>query len=170
VKVEVKKIDSSSGIMLPEELMTRLRLEQGGSLYVTEQPEGATKFMVSDPEFAEAIEIAERGMKKYAWTAFAVSGMKACRGRRPRVKSGHASRFFPASPFETHCRCRLDGLNAVQTGFRAFCLKEDPMAEHHETAMDYAEHERTYALFLSLTKWIGGSVIVLLILMAYFLL
>lgn len=36
--------------------------------------------------------------------------------------------------------------------------------------MDYAEHERTYALFLSLTKWGSIAVVALLILMAIFLL
>ena len=49
------------------------------------------------------------------------------------------------------------------------------MAEHHEVQYataegnDYAEHERTYRMFISLVKWhiyiIGG----ILILMAYFL-
>jgi hypothetical protein len=36
--------------------------------------------------------------------------------------------------------------------------------------MDYPEHERTYELFLSLTKWGSISVTVLLVLMAIFLL
>ncbi len=36
--------------------------------------------------------------------------------------------------------------------------------------MDYAEHERTYRFFTSLTKWGSISIIVLLILMAIFLL
>jgi hypothetical protein len=34
---------------------------------------------------------------------------------------------------------------------------------------DFAEHERTYARFVSLTKWGTISVVVLLILMATFL-
>ena len=44
------------------------------------------------------------------------------------------------------------------------------MAENHDTAMDYAEHDRTYALFIAMTKWGTISVVVLLILMALFLL
>lgn len=44
------------------------------------------------------------------------------------------------------------------------------MAEHHETAMDYAEHERTYAGFLAMTKWGTIAVVVILVLMAIFLL
>ena len=37
-------------------------------------------------------------------------------------------------------------------------------------AMDYAEHERTYKLFISLSKWTVIFNVVLLILMAIFLL
>jgi hypothetical protein len=49
------------------------------------------------------------------------------------------------------------------------------MADHSEVAYttadgnDYKEHEQTYLLFLTLTKWVIGIVVVILILMAYFL-
>lgn len=51
------------------------------------------------------------------------------------------------------------------------------MAEHSSTVEigtatgnDYAEHERTYHLFLQMTKWGTIFVVVVLILMAIFLL
>ncbi len=49
------------------------------------------------------------------------------------------------------------------------------MAAHETTEYstaegnDYAEHERTYELFLTLTKWGVIFVVIILILMAYFL-
>lgn len=47
------------------------------------------------------------------------------------------------------------------------------MADHssseHESAMDYAAHEATYAGFVAGSKYVGGALIVLLILMAAFL-
>src|SRR3954470_19282086 len=49
------------------------------------------------------------------------------------------------------------------------------MADHGEVEYatadgnDYAEHEGTYHMFLTLTKWIVGFLIILLIAMAYFL-
>ena len=49
------------------------------------------------------------------------------------------------------------------------------MADHGEvhyataTGNDYAEHEGTYLMFLKLTKWGIGLVVLLLIAMAYFL-
>lgn len=39
-----------------------------------------------------------------------------------------------------------------------------------ETAMDYREHDRTYHLFLGLTKYGAIAVVIILILMAIFLL
>lgn len=42
------------------------------------------------------------------------------------------------------------------------------MAEQH-SAMDYAEHERTYEGFLALTKWVVIGCVVILALMAFFL-
>lgn len=51
------------------------------------------------------------------------------------------------------------------------------MADNHATqhtgghpAMDYAEHEKSYDLFLALTKWGTISTIIVLILMAIVLL
>lgn len=42
------------------------------------------------------------------------------------------------------------------------------MAEQHN-AMDYPEHERTYAMFLAMAKWGTIHIAVILILMAIFL-
>jgi hypothetical protein len=56
-----------------------------------------------------------------------------------------------------------------------FPFLEDDMADHGEVEYatadgnDYAEHEATYNFFISLTKWIIGFLVILLILMAYFL-
>lgn len=44
------------------------------------------------------------------------------------------------------------------------------MAENHGSTMDYAEHERTYALFIGMVKYGTAAVVVLLALMALFLL
>lgn len=53
---------------------------------------------------------------------------------------------------------------------------EGPSMADHQTshagghpAMDYAEHERTYATFVGLTKWGTIAVCAILVLMAIFL-
>ena len=43
------------------------------------------------------------------------------------------------------------------------------MTKPGQSAMDYAEHEQTYALFLGLTKWGIIVICALLVLMAVFL-
>ena len=35
--------------------------------------------------------------------------------------------------------------------------------------MDYAEHERSYAMFIAMTKWGAIGIAILLVLMAFFL-
>jgi hypothetical protein len=49
------------------------------------------------------------------------------------------------------------------------------MADHHAAsaghpAMDYAEHEKTYRLFVSMTKWGTVAMVILMIVMAVTLL
>ena len=64
MRLEIKRIGNSTGLILPKELLTRLRLAQGDSVLVTETPDG---FTVSkhDPVFERGLEIARAGMKKY---------------------------------------------------------------------------------------------------------
>jgi len=64
MNLEIKKIGNSTGLILPKELLARLRLEQGDKVTVTETPDG---FVVSrsDPTFDRGLEIARAAMKKY---------------------------------------------------------------------------------------------------------
>ena len=66
MKLELKKIGNSTGVILPKELLARLNLEQGDWLYVTELPDGGLRLVTSDPDFEDAMEIARRGMRKYS--------------------------------------------------------------------------------------------------------
>ncbi len=66
----------------------------------------------------------------------------------------------------------MSGLDKVKP--QGFALRRWRMAHADDVpmdsqSMDYAEHERTYRLFLGLTKWISISVAVILTLMAIFL-
>ena len=64
MNVEIKKIGNSSGLILPKELLARLRLDQGDKVTITETPDG---FVVSrsDPVFDRGMEIARKAMKQY---------------------------------------------------------------------------------------------------------
>jgi len=65
VKLEIKKIGNSTGLILPKELLARLKLEQGDWVHVTEMPDGGVRLTPYDPTFEKGMEIAERAMKTY---------------------------------------------------------------------------------------------------------
>lgn len=65
MKLEIKKIGNSTGLILPKELLTQLNLTQGQWVYVTEHPDGGVRLTPYDPSFEKGMEIAERAMKTY---------------------------------------------------------------------------------------------------------
>jgi putative addiction module antidote len=65
MKLEIKKIGNSTGLILPKELLTRLNLGQGDWLYVTEMADGALKVTPFDPDHAEAMDVARELFKEY---------------------------------------------------------------------------------------------------------
>ena len=64
MKLEIKKIGNSTGLILPKELLARLGLEQGDELVVSEVPHGIT-LTKSDETFQKGLEIARKAMKTY---------------------------------------------------------------------------------------------------------
>lgn len=65
MKIEIKKIGNSTGVILPKELLAQLGLAQGDMLYVTKTAEGGVKLEPHDPEFERGMEIARKAMRKY---------------------------------------------------------------------------------------------------------
>lgn len=63
--LQIRKIGNSLGIILPKELLARVRLKEGDSLHVVEQPEGGFRLVKQRPDFDKAMQAARRGMKIY---------------------------------------------------------------------------------------------------------
>ena len=63
MKLKITAIGNSAGVILPRELLARLRLAKGDALYVTELPDGI-KLAPFDPKLAKQMEAAERVMRK----------------------------------------------------------------------------------------------------------
>lgn len=63
MKLKITAIGNSAGVILPRELLARLRLEKGDELHVLETPDGIrlTRF---DPEFDAQMKVAEEVMRK----------------------------------------------------------------------------------------------------------
>ena len=64
VKLKVRQIGTSSGIILPKDALSHLGVDVGDELYLVESPNG---FEVTpyDPEFETQLQIARKGMKAY---------------------------------------------------------------------------------------------------------
>ena len=62
--VKVTTVGSSTGIVLPKEVLERLKIEKGDTLYLIETP-GGLQLTPYDPDFGEAIEAGRRVMRKY---------------------------------------------------------------------------------------------------------
>ena len=63
MKLKITTVGNSAGIILPKELLARLRLGKGDTLYVTELADGV-KLSPFDPKLAKQMEVAERIMRK----------------------------------------------------------------------------------------------------------
>lgn len=66
--LQIKKIGNSVGLILPKELLARLKLQEGDKLHVVEQTERGLKLSPYDPKHAKGMEIARRSFRKYADT------------------------------------------------------------------------------------------------------
>jgi len=65
MKLEIKKIGNSTGLILPKELLTRLDLQQGQWLSVTENADGSIRLSPFDLEFDKAMRIVDDVMDEY---------------------------------------------------------------------------------------------------------
>jgi putative addiction module antidote len=63
MKLKITTIGNSAGVILPKELLARLRLDKGDTLYATELPDGI-KLSPFDPKLAAKMEVAERIMRE----------------------------------------------------------------------------------------------------------
>ena len=66
--LQIKRIGNSVGLILPKDLLARLKLKEGDKLHVVEQTERGIKLTPYDPKHAEAMEIARRSFRKHADT------------------------------------------------------------------------------------------------------
>jgi len=63
VKLKVTTIGSSVGVVLPKEVLARLKVSKGDSLFLTESPEGF-RITPYDSEFEKQMSMARDFMRK----------------------------------------------------------------------------------------------------------
>ncbi|AVQ06288.1 TPA: AbrB/MazE/SpoVT family DNA-binding domain-containing protein [Xanthomonas vasicola pv. zeae] len=62
MKLKITAIGNSAGVILPKELLARLRLGKGDELYALETPDGI-KLTAFDPTLAAQMDVAEQVMR-----------------------------------------------------------------------------------------------------------
>ena len=63
ITLELTQIGNSVGVILPKEVLARLKVEQGDALYVIDSPD-SVRLTPHDPEFATRMEAAREIMKR----------------------------------------------------------------------------------------------------------
>lgn len=63
MKLKITTIGNSAGVILPRELLAKLRVEKGDELFALETPDGI-KLTSYDPTLAQQMEVAEQVMRK----------------------------------------------------------------------------------------------------------
>lgn len=58
------QIGNSVGVVLPKEMLARLKVDKGDSLFVADTPEGVT-LSPHDPTFEEQVELGREFMREY---------------------------------------------------------------------------------------------------------
>ncbi len=61
--LKVTQIGNSLGVILPKEILARLKVEKGDQIFVTEAPDGL-RLVSSDPGFAMQMKAAQEIMRK----------------------------------------------------------------------------------------------------------
>jgi putative addiction module antidote len=63
MKLKITTVGNSAGVILPKELLARLRLEKGDELHALETPDGI-RLTTYDPELAAQMDVAEQVMRE----------------------------------------------------------------------------------------------------------
>ncbi|GAC1630782.1 MAG: hypothetical protein NVS9B10_23480 [Nevskia sp.] len=58
-ELKVRAVGTSSGVLLPKDLLSELGLKQGDSIFATKGPDGSFRLTPYDDSFAEQMKAAE---------------------------------------------------------------------------------------------------------------
>jgi putative addiction module antidote len=62
--LKLTQIGNSVGVILPKEVLAKLKVEKGDTLYVTETPDGVA-LSALDPSFEQQLEIGREFMREF---------------------------------------------------------------------------------------------------------
>ena len=71
--LKVRKVGNSLGGVLPKEVLSRLNVQDGDKVFLTEAPDGSYRITPYDPEFEKQIKIGKTFMAPYRNTLGALA-------------------------------------------------------------------------------------------------
>ncbi len=63
--LKLTAIGTSTGVVIPKDMLARLNVGKGDVLYAVETPDGGYRLTPYDPDFAQKMDKAEAIMKRY---------------------------------------------------------------------------------------------------------
>jgi len=90
VELKVRKFGNSLGVVLPKEVINRLRTNDGERLFLIEAAEGSYRLTPYDPAFQKKIKKAEEIMGRYRNTLRALAKLRE--KNRPGLRGAKFSR------------------------------------------------------------------------------
>jgi putative addiction module antidote len=73
MKLEIKRVGNSDGLILPRELMQRFDLKRGQQVHVTELAGGGFQVLPYDPDFDQTMQIVDEIIDEYRDTLAALA-------------------------------------------------------------------------------------------------
>ncbi|MDH4475466.1 MAG: AbrB/MazE/SpoVT family DNA-binding domain-containing protein [Verrucomicrobiaceae bacterium] len=64
-ELKLRKIGNSVGVVLPKEVLTVLKAQEGDSVQVTEAADGSIRLNMAKPEVSKQMKIAQDIMERY---------------------------------------------------------------------------------------------------------
>ena len=64
-KLKLTAVGTSTGVIVPKEMLARLNVAKGDILYATKTPDGGYRLTPFDPDFAAKMEKADTIMRRY---------------------------------------------------------------------------------------------------------
>ena len=64
-KLKLVAVGTSTGMVVPKDVLTRLNVGKGDALYIMESPDGSFRLTPYDPDFADKMDRADAIMRRY---------------------------------------------------------------------------------------------------------
>jgi len=72
-KLKLTAVGTSTGVVIPKEMLSRLNVRKGDALYAVEMADGGYRLTPYDPDFAEKMDKADEIMRRYRNTLHALA-------------------------------------------------------------------------------------------------